>query len=178
MWFRNLRSQHDPALRVGVSIAPRRSQKFGPRVVEALEDRALMSQMGQHPILPQPLPFTRNFTETNLVTNSADNANHGLTGNPVIDSNLVNPWGIAFGPTSPFWVADNGMRVSTLYDGAGNPQPPPQPPPSKGGPLVVTIPTPGDPLGASGTPTGTVFNIDGGARGDSRSVGLTRTENR
>src|SRR5262249_15214418 len=27
-------------------------------------------------------------------------------------------------------------------------------------PLVVSIPTPGDPFGASGAPTGTVFNID------------------
>ena len=27
---------------------------------------------------------------------------------PVTDPNLVNPWGIAFGPTTPLWVANNG----------------------------------------------------------------------
>ena len=33
---------------------------------------------------------------------------------PVTDSNLVNPWGIAFGPTTPLWVANNGTSTSTL----------------------------------------------------------------
>lgn len=31
------------------------------------------------------------------------------------DPDLVNPWGISFGPTTPFWVSDNGAGVSTLY---------------------------------------------------------------
>ena len=34
------------------------------------------------------------------------------------DPNLVNAWGLAFGPTTPAWVADNGTDVSTLYSGA------------------------------------------------------------
>ncbi|MBV9921380.1 MAG: hypothetical protein JOY78_11085, partial [Pseudonocardia sp.] len=34
---------------------------------------------------------------------------------PVTDPNLVNPWGIAFGPTTPLWVANNGTSTSTLY---------------------------------------------------------------
>src|SRR5205085_414384 len=49
----------------------------------------------------------------------------------VTDPNLVNPWGISLSSTSPFWVADNGTSVSTLYDGQGHPIP-----------LVVTIPPP------------------------------------
>ncbi|HMB03604.1 MAG TPA: TIGR03118 family protein, partial [Isosphaeraceae bacterium] len=115
-----------------------------------LEDRALMSHMGHHHMLPQPLPSTRNFTETNLVTDSADNAKHGLTGKPVIDPNLVNPWGIAFSTNSPFWVADNGKGLATLYNGAGTPQS-----------LVVTIPPPGGSQpGTTAAPTGTVFNSD------------------
>ena len=61
------------------------------------------------------------------------------------DANLVNAWGIALGPTSPMWVADNGTGVSTLYDGDGVPKS-----------LVVDIPTPTDPTG--GNPTGIVFN--------------------
>jgi uncharacterized protein (TIGR03118 family) len=59
---------------------------------------------------------------------------------PVTDSNLVNPWGISFGPTTPLWVANNGTSTSTLY--STNPAPAKQS-------LVVTT-QPG--------PTGTVFN--------------------
>src|SRR5918996_1259228 len=59
---------------------------------------------------------------------------------PVTDPNLVNPWGISFGPTTPLWVANNGTSTSTLYStnqGAAKL------------PLVVST-QPG--------PTGTVFN--------------------
>src|SRR5215831_3796758 len=69
------------------------------------------------------------------------------------DANLVNPWGLAFGPTSPFWVANNGSGVSTLYNGRGQAFP-------VDTPLVVTIPSPTDPTGG-GTPTGLVFNGTG-----------------
>ena len=54
------------------------------------------------------------------------------------DPNLVNGWGIVHGPTTPWWVANNGTDTSTLYDGTGAPRP-----------LVVNVP---------GAPTGTVFN--------------------
>ena len=57
------------------------------------------------------------------------------------DPALKNPWGLAHGPTSPFWAADNGTGVSTLYNGAGD----------KLG-LTVTIPA------TAGAPTGVVFN--------------------
>ncbi len=68
------------------------------------------------------------------------------------DPNLVNAWGLAFSPTSPFWVADNNGNVATLYNGRGQAFP-------VGNPLVVTIPTPSSPTG--GTPTGIVFNGTG-----------------
>jgi uncharacterized protein (TIGR03118 family) len=65
---------------------------------------------------------------------------------PHTDSNLVNCWGIAAGPTTPWWVANNGTGTSTLYDAAGNPQS-----------LIVTIPP--APGGTSPAPvTGTVYN--------------------
>ena len=41
---------------------------------------------------------------------------------PFTDANLVNPWGIAASPASPWWVSDNGTGLSTLYDGTGKPQ--------------------------------------------------------
>ncbi|HVY24842.1 MAG TPA: TIGR03118 family protein [Steroidobacteraceae bacterium] len=60
------------------------------------------------------------------------------------DTNLVNGWGIVFGPTTPVWVSDNGSGKSTLYDGTGKPQA-----------LIVTVP---GVMGQSGNPTGVVFN--------------------
>src|SRR5436190_7387318 len=33
------------------------------------------------------------------------------------DPDLVNGWGITAGPTTPWWVADNGTHKSTLYNG-------------------------------------------------------------
>jgi uncharacterized protein (TIGR03118 family) len=36
-----------------------------------------------------------------------------------VDPNLINPWGIAFGPTTPFWIADNHTGASSIYDGNG-----------------------------------------------------------
>ncbi|HEY2082087.1 MAG TPA: TIGR03118 family protein [Verrucomicrobiae bacterium] len=72
------------------------------------------------------------------------------------DTNLVNAWGISFGPSTPFWVSDNGTGLATLYqitnDATGAAQV------AKMG-LQVTIP--GD-----GTPTGQAFNSHGGFNGD------------
>lgn len=72
------------------------------------------------------------------------------------DTNLVNAWGISFGPTTPFWVSDNGTGLSTLYavtnDASGITHV------DKQG-LRVSIP--GD-----GTPTGQVFNNVGGFHND------------
>jgi uncharacterized protein (TIGR03118 family) len=54
------------------------------------------------------------------------------------DGDLVNPWGLVSGPTTPWWVSDNGTDLSTLYNAAGVKQG-----------LVVSVP---------GAPTGAVFN--------------------
>jgi uncharacterized protein (TIGR03118 family) len=61
---------------------------------------------------------------------------------PPGDPDLVNSWGLTSGPTTPWWVADNGTGKSTLYNGAGVKQG-----------LVVSVP---------GGPTGTVFNTTAG----------------
>src|SRR5215475_4028024 len=54
---------------------------------------------------------------------------------PNTDPVLQNAWGVAFTPgASPFWIADNATGCSTLYDGAGVPQP--------SSPLRVKIPLP------------------------------------
>jgi uncharacterized protein (TIGR03118 family) len=100
--------------------------------LEALEERSLMSA---------------NVLQTNLVSDLPGVAQ-------VQDPNLVNPWGISQGP-GPLWISDNNAGVSTVYTGQGQPT---NPLDSTLPPLVVNIPTPGDPTGHSGTPDGTVFN--------------------
>lgn len=54
------------------------------------------------------------------------------------DPKLVNAWGLVAGPSTPWWVADNGSNFSTLYGGDGSKIP-----------LNVRV---------GGAPTGTVFN--------------------
>jgi uncharacterized protein (TIGR03118 family) len=72
------------------------------------------------------------------------------------DTNLVNAWGISFGPNTPFWVSDNGKGLATLYavtnDSSGTTHV------VKQG-LQVTIP-------GEGNPTGQAFNTVGGFHGD------------
>lgn len=91
--------------------------------------------LGPHDLLAQ-----NTFVETDLVSDINGRAKF-------TDPNLVNPWGIAFSATSPFWIADNGNGLSTLYNTSGTPQA-----------LVVSIPLP---TGEPAAPTGQVFN--GGA---------------
>src|SRR4051812_39301380 len=38
-----------------------------------------------------------------------------LPGAQLQNTNLVNAWGISFGPTTPFWVSANGTGRSQLY---------------------------------------------------------------
>jgi uncharacterized protein (TIGR03118 family) len=111
--------------------------------------------------------------ETDLV---ADNPglldNNGIVHSPfIIDPHLVNPWGVAEGPSSPFWVADNGEGVSTLYrvPGAGNTA-------VSMVPMIFSIPSPRDPLGRLGTPTGAVFNTAMSAQGF-KIAGVDRSGN-
>jgi uncharacterized protein (TIGR03118 family) len=71
------------------------------------------------------------YFQRNLVSDLPGVAEH-------VDPNLVNPWGNAYGPTTPFWIADNHAGVSTIYDGNGVQIRP-----------AVTV---------AGAPTGIVFN--------------------
>jgi hypothetical protein len=84
--------------------------------------------------------------QTNLVSDGFVAAAH-------TDSNLVNSWGLAASPTGPFWVADNGTGVTTIYDGAGNPK-------MVGGNSAITIAAPPGQT-SSAAPTGAVFKWRG-----------------
>ena len=91
------------------------------------------------------------------------------------DANLVNPWGISESGTGALWVSENNAGVASLYNAPAMPAE--GEPPFSLNPLVVGIPTPVDPLGATGAPTGTVFNIDGGATGGFPVSGLDHSGN-
>src|SRR6266566_6680944 len=71
------------------------------------------------------------YTVTNLVSDVPGLAAH-------VDPDLVNAWGLTSLPTSPWWVADNGTDVSTLYRADGSKVP-----------LTVQVPS---------APTGAVSN--------------------
>ena len=94
-------------------------------------------------LLFRPNVFAQRYIQTNLVSSIP-----GVGTNPTnpLDPQLVNSWGLTRSTTSPWWVADNGTGVATIYNGAG----------TKSG-LVVTIPPP---MGgaAPSAPTGVVFN--------------------
>jgi uncharacterized protein (TIGR03118 family) len=82
--------------------------------------------------------LAQSYSATNLVSNLSGKAKH-------TDALLTNPWGLAYGPSAPFWISDEASGWSTLYDGSGNPQS-----------LQVTIPAASG--AGSGTPTGIVYN--------------------
>src|SRR5215831_10029743 len=83
-----------------------------------------------HSAAAQP-PAGNEFVVRNLVSNGTIAADR-------VDTNLVNAWGLARSAIGPWWVADNGTDLSTVYDGSGAPTP-----------RMVRVP---------GAPTGAVFN--------------------
>jgi uncharacterized protein (TIGR03118 family) len=93
------------------------------------------------PVHANHKPNLNSFVQRNLVSDVPGTAD-------ITDDSLVNPWGLAQGPTSPAWVADNGTNVATLYRGDGVVGP------LQKVPLTVTIPGDG--------PTGQVFNPTSG----------------
>ncbi len=81
------------------------------------------------------------FVQRNLVSDVPGKAE-------LLDPSLVNAWGLAFGPMTPAWVANNGSDNSTLYSGGVSGTPVAKLP------LTVSIP--------GGKPTGMVFNGSSG----------------
>jgi len=85
---------------------------------------------------------SNSYQQTNLTSDTQGMASH-------TDSNLINPWGIAFLPGNPFWIADNNSGKATLYDKTGAVQ------------GTFTVPPPGGSANLA-TPTGVVANAAGG----------------
>jgi uncharacterized protein (TIGR03118 family) len=90
------------------------------------------------------------FRQINLVSDIPGKAQ-------LTDPNLVNPWGLAAGPTTPLWVANNGTGTASLFLGATAGMPVSE------FPVAFTVP--------QGAPTGQVFNSSNGFKlrvGDTR----------
>ena len=89
------------------------------------------------------------FSQDNLVSDDQP----GHLNAQVQDANLINPWGVAFSPTGPFWVNNNATGTATIYDVN------PTTNTTAAASLVVTI---APPAGATGpaAPTGIVYNTD------------------
>jgi uncharacterized protein (TIGR03118 family) len=100
------------------------------------------------------------FSEDNLVSDGFVPADH-------TDTSLINPWGMSYSPTGPFWVSDNNAGVATIYNGAGVKQ-------SLFGGTVpeVTIATPPAQTPGTAAPTGQVHN-DAGTGFNVTSGGVT-----
>lgn len=74
------------------------------------------------------------YTQHNLVSD-------GVVAADLVDSSLVNAWGLASSGSSPWWVANNGTDTSTLYNASG--------------PKIAKV---GLTVDVAGAPTGLVFN--------------------
>jgi len=94
----------------------------------------VVSARGAGVNMPGPSQF---YAQHNLVSDVPGLAD-------LTDPNVVNAWGLDSGPTSPWWIADNGTGKTTLYNVGG-------------GAVVTTFTVPGA-GGEQGNPTGLVFN--------------------
>lgn len=81
--------------------------------------------------------------QTNLVSDGFVPADH-------TDPNLINPWGVSFSATGPFWVSNAGTGTTTIYNGTGTPV-------AAAGQFAIAIATPEDAT-RDAVPTGQVFN--------------------
>jgi uncharacterized protein (TIGR03118 family) len=99
--------------------------------------------------LPSAHAQTNSYKQTNLVADTAaPMAAH-------MDAKLVNPWGIAYIPGSPFWISDNNSGFTTLYDQNG----------VSGGSFTVPVPmgssNASTPTGIVAPPSGVSFSVNG-----------------
>ena len=130
------------------------SHKSRRRLLAALAAGALA--VGTGAVFAQPAGATASshpqneFTQTNLVSDRA--GQHAQ----IVDQDLLNPWGLAFGPTTPLWVSDNNSNVATVY------AIPPGGATVTKADLTVTLPGGRASTDDGGSPTGQVFNAGTG----------------
>ena len=125
--------------------------RFGPRCLN-LFMLAVSLAMISPAVMAKPTMDNEKpggYLQTNLVSDLPGIAQ-------LQDTGLVNPWGISFSATSPFWISDNGSGLATLYAVTND---------ASGAPTVVkqglVVAIPGD-----GVPTGQLFDGNGSFNGD------------
>ncbi len=116
--------------------------------VESLEGRALLSTAAvhhpgadEHALAKHARRAAGGYQQINLVSD--------LPGSSVTDSNLKNPWGMAYSATGPFWISDAGSGVATIYSVTST---------NTTTKLGLTVTIPGATNGSTGRPTGQVLN--------------------
>src|SRR5687767_555343 len=109
-WLGNCKSSAPAAARRRTHTSRQQAGSSAP--LEALECRRLFASV---------------IVQTNLVSDDTS-----VTPAQVQDPNLVNPWGLAAGPTSNWWIANQGTGTSTLYNTSA--------PQVTVNPLVVDVP--------------------------------------
>lgn len=80
----------------------------------------------------------KGYTQSNLISDGSVKAQKA-------DTQLVNPWGIAIGQQTPFWINTAGTGLSEVYEAGANKQ------------FALKVPAAGS-AGNAGSPTGIVFN--------------------
>jgi hypothetical protein len=151
-----------PGYRNGTESPPR-GRRWRSAVVVIVAAGGLVAAAA--PAMARAAP-ANSFKQTNLIANKAS------FGAKLVDPNLKNAWGLAAGPTTPIWVADNNSGKATVYTGGVN---------GSAVSLALTVPVPG------ANPTGQVFNSAakafpvGGSKGspavfivDTDSIGSTQ----
>jgi uncharacterized protein (TIGR03118 family) len=111
---------------------------------------------------PDPNGNQSGYQQINLVADVAG------AGAEMVDKDLLNPWGLAFGPTGIIWISGNHSGVTTVYN-------------NEGGTVLPAVAIPFADQHKGGAPTGVVFNntndfIAPGA-GTKKSVFIYATEN-
>src|SRR5437870_8041198 len=102
---------------------------FGALSLACAGERSVAPSLQPSFSLQHATPF---YEQHNLVSDGAVPAD-------LVDAALVNAWGLVASATSPWWIADNGADLSTLYNG------------NTGAKLALTVSVPS-------APTGVVFN--------------------
>jgi uncharacterized protein (TIGR03118 family) len=109
-------------------------------------------------LLPCLLPALLSVMTVSAQTTANVYVQHNLVSDvpglaDITDPNLVDPWGMSFSATSPFWVSNHGKGNTTVYTAASSA--------IAIAPLVVTIPS-GNGGPAISTATGQVSNTTAG----------------
>jgi uncharacterized protein (TIGR03118 family) len=143
-------SIHSVSQRFGFSRHERRSRRRRPQL-EGLEQRSLLSVT--HPIAVHhndamvEIKKPKGFFVTNLVENTSTPFDGSAP--QLVEPALINPWGMSFSTTSPFWLSDAGTGISALYSVTQTNTVTQIAPPTP-----VAVPS----ASGGGSPTGQVFN--------------------